>query len=171
MSVLFQRLRGLVQSCMPGSDLELFGSLATDLSLPQSDIDLVALHNNAPDNNNNKKNNTSDSASESSKLSSTDGIAMLRRIAAKLRECTWIRDVKSIETASVPVIKLHVDLGHASWGSHSGNTTAGQDKDVRETCVEVDISFFHSPRQNTEYVKEQLARFRQLRPLVLVLKR
>lgn len=37
--------------------------------------------------------------------------------------------------------------------------------------VRVDISFFHTPSESTEYVKWHLKELRPLRPLVLVLKR
>jgi DNA polymerase sigma len=162
-----QRLRQLVQTCIPGSDLELFGSLATGLSLPQSDIDLVALYDTP------ELRNGSTATSTSANTTFAEGITRLRRIASRLRECAWVSDVRSIETASVPVIKFHVDLRHDSWGTRSGSPVQGLQgmHGEHDGCIDVDISFFHSPGQNTEYVKEQLARFKQLRPLVLVLKR
>lgn len=87
-----------MSTCLPGADLELFGSLATGLPLPDSDIDLVAV-SLPPE--------KTAGLQDGGRLPPR-GRTALRLVASALRACDWIIDVRSIETASVPVIKFKV---------------------------------------------------------------
>jgi DNA polymerase sigma len=128
-----------------------FGSLSTGLSIPSSDLDLV-VHGITSE--------IIDDAHESLARSpdaagSTPLSDPLKLVANMLRGQDWVKTdtLQCIETASVPVIKFHT----ADPGIH------------------VDISFHanvtnHSGAEARELLKYYCGMYKELKPLVLVLK-
>jgi len=81
---MIQRISQATKRLWPNSEVVSFGSFATNLCIPSSDIDLVCLVRDP--------NETRRSA--------------LRSLARLLRQQSWVASLRPIETASMPVIKL-----------------------------------------------------------------
>ena len=92
------RLREVVWSLFPESDLEVYGSYGSGLALEFSDIDVAITNTN---------------------LFSRDLIQMAcLQLATILENCGWVLNVSCIATAAVPVIKLQF---HSFYCSGLGN--------------------------------------------------
>jgi hypothetical protein len=145
------RVTSLINGRWPDVKVEVFGSLSTGLSIPSSDLDLV-VHGITSE--------IIDDAHESLARSpdaagSTPLSDPLKLVANMLRGQDWVKTdtLQCIETASVPVIKFHT----ADPGIH------------------VDISFHanvtnHSGAEARELLKYYCGMYKELKPLVLVLK-
>ena len=121
---LLNRLRSIVAEVFPSAEMRLFGSFATDLYLPTSDIDVCVM---------------------SSGLAAQDA---LQKLGAALRNRGFDR-VQCIDNAKVPIVKC-VD---------------------EPSGIHVDISFdVDNGPANVKLIKQYLANYPALRPLVLVLK-
>lgn len=98
---LLQRTQPLIHSLWPGARVRVFGSMATGLAVPFSDIDLMIQGPNA----------TGDEQTQ-------QVVRGLWSLAGRLQEEPWVRSVSPILQASIPVIKLdalvHVLVNAAS---------------------------------------------------------
>ena len=96
---LLEKVREIVSLHFPGAEVLLFGSHATGLALPSSDMDVVILY---------------------SRLRSREDVRVaVLTLAALLMPCPWTVAAQAIDTASVPLIKLQVDsylLGDSETG-------------------------------------------------------
>eukprot|EP01087_Luapelamoeba_hula_P007676 TRINITY_DN1877_c1_g1_i1.p1 TRINITY_DN1877_c1_g1~~TRINITY_DN1877_c1_g1_i1.p1 ORF type:complete len:1456 (+),score=169.66 TRINITY_DN1877_c1_g1_i1:180-4547(+) len=87
------KLRTIIKQLWgPGSRVECYGSFATDLGIPSSDLDLVViLPHPSPD--------------PSSDLLKRDW-SPIRILAEELKKYDWLQSIQAIETAKMPVLKL-----------------------------------------------------------------
>jgi DNA polymerase sigma len=83
---LMDKIDDIVGSLFPGSFIQLYGSYATGLALPWSDIDIVVVNSGA--------------------YNSELLITSLKVLGSALSSCKWVRRVVVLDKAAVPVIKL-----------------------------------------------------------------
>jgi DNA polymerase sigma len=83
------------------ADVELYGSCYTGLELPSSDVDVVVTGIDGK--------HYSYGVAPSEPYSAEETVGHLRRLASVLSGAPWVRSMKVIETASVPVIKIVAD--------------------------------------------------------------
>ncbi|CAN0387195.1 unnamed protein product [Discosporangium mesarthrocarpum] len=113
------RVRELVTGIWKEARLEMYGSCCTGLELPSSDVDVVVCGIAG-----NKF--TYGGAREGYNPLQT--VANLQKLANVLQEQTWVRGMKVIETASVPVIKVLADpLPNGSSGHFHFDEGNGRD--------------------------------------------
>ncbi len=86
----------MIKKAIPHSDVKVYGSHATKLCLPWSDIDLVIIP---------PKNDIMSHYNAKSVLAQID-----RELRSEVQNA-WVRTVNYVENASVPVIKIscHID--------------------------------------------------------------
>lgn len=89
-NALIEKLDALVQDLFPGGYLRLYGSSATHLDLPWSDVDLLVSNVYTP--------------------TTQDLVLSLTTLAEKLQVQEWAESVTVHEMAVVPVIKLKAKL-------------------------------------------------------------
>lgn len=144
-----ERLSRLVTTLWPRSQVKIYGSHVTGLSLPSSDLDFVvclpAVHKNAP-------------AVAPGVLEGRNAIneSSQKLLARKLKGESWIdpRSIKIIDRTVVPVIKVST-------------------KDNRSRMLHLDISFAgpeHHGLEAIEMITNITRELPMVRPLVLVLK-
>ncbi|XWS45887.1 hypothetical protein CRYUN_Cryun14cG0017600 [Craigia yunnanensis] len=194
-----KRVTRSLQVLWPRSRTNVFGSNATGLSLPTSDVDLVVclppVRNLEP-------------IKEAGILEGRNGIkeTCLQHAARYLANQEWVKNdsLKTVENTAIPIIMLVVEVPDdlitsaasnvqspideqiekmAEHGNHSHSDTIGLEdsvcsqlnhgnmKDVKS--VRLDISFksqSHTGLQTTELVKELTEQFPAATPLALVLK-
>jgi len=124
----------VIDRVLPGAKVEVYGSYATGLCIPSSDLDLVCCLKNK---------NMSLRPS-------------FRRLANELRHEKWVKLIKPIETASVPVIKVM---------SFEEELPTDISFDAQESGVPP-----HRGVSSVEMAKRYLAETPKLRPLVLIVK-
>jgi len=144
-----KRLTTLVTTLWPRAQVKIYGSFATNLCLPSSDLDFViclpAVHKNTP-------------ADAPGDLEGRNAIneSNQKLLARKLKSESWIepRSIKIIERTAVPVISVAT-------------------KDVKSQSIKLDISF-DSPEHHgmtaIKLVTDVMDHYPLVRPLVLVLK-
>ena len=148
-SASIEHLSRLVTALWPRAQVKLYGSHATGLALPSSDLDIViclpAVHKNAP-------------AVAPGALEGRNAIneSSQKLLARKLKGESWIvpRSIKVIERTVIPVIKVST-------------------KDTRARTLHLDISFdgpVHHGLEAIQMVNEVIQEMPMVRPLVLVLK-
>ncbi|RAL46216.1 hypothetical protein DM860_016649 [Cuscuta australis] len=193
-----KRVTRSLQVLWPRSRTNIFGSNATGLSLPSSDVDLVVclppVRNLEP-------------IKEAGILEGRNGIkeTCLQHAARYLANQEWVKNdsLKIVENTAIPIIMLVVEVPHdliTSSSSHSRTpkaqatgeevNTLHTDVTGSESCtspkwpaidasvknvksVRLDISFkspSHTGLQTTELVKELTEQFPATKPLALVLK-
>ena len=86
---LVKNVQNVVKECTPEYEVHLYGSHATNLCLPWSDLDIVLISKN----NNNQ-------------ISSEDKHLLLSKLYDNLRHQPWVRDTNYISSANIPIIKL-----------------------------------------------------------------
>lgn len=194
-----KRVTRSLQVLWPRSRTNVFGSNATGLSLPTSDVDLVVclppVRNLEP-------------IKEAGILEGRNGIkeTCLQHAARYLANQEWVKNdsLKTVENTAIPIIMLVVEVPDdlitsavsnvqsprdeqiekiAEHGKHAHSDTVGSEdsscsqitnshmKDVKS--VRLDISFkspSHTGFQTTELVKELTEQFPAATPLALVLK-
>ena len=96
---LVDLVRKSVSSLWNGADVELFGSFSTGLCLKHSDVDLAVI--NAPPVPSHPPNVLPCPPPEHSTLR-----GLIRSLAAYLENRNWCKEIKTIDTAYMPVIKL-----------------------------------------------------------------
>uniref|UniRef100_A0A7N0ZQR2 Polymerase nucleotidyl transferase domain-containing protein n=1 Tax=Kalanchoe fedtschenkoi TaxID=63787 RepID=A0A7N0ZQR2_KALFE len=187
-----KRVRRSLQVLWPRSRTIIFGSNATGLSLPSSDVDLVVslppVRNLEP-------------IKEAGILEGRNGIkeTCLQHAARYLANQEWVKSdsLKTVENTAIPIIMLVVDvprdlvsslssnvrtmkpgsldlaeLGHVNSASVDCSRT-GSDFHKDPESVRLDISFkssSHTGLQTTDLVKQLTEHFPAATPLALVLK-
>ena len=148
---VLERVANVVSVILEGSSVDLYGSYATGVSLPHSDVDLVV----------------SDPFPE-------EALEGRRKLLVEaLQEETWCEDVRLIEAATVPVIKFV-----AREGSTIGSVEREEDG---ELSVEVDVTFSpcaaskegwggYTALNSRDFVRFEMDRFPLIRTLALGLK-
>ncbi|CAN0075687.1 unnamed protein product [Phaeothamnion confervicola] len=144
------RLRGVVRRQWPAARVELYGSAATGLALPASDLDVVIT--NVPDN-----------------LQWWGLLAPLDTLAEQLKHESWVSSVKPVRNAHMPVIKLDASAAALAPAVLAATATAPA------AAASVDVSFdfpsgTHQGLQTSNVVLRLKSGNPVLRPLVLVLK-
>jgi len=124
----------VIDRVLPGAKVEVYGSYATGLCIPSSDLDLVCCLRGK------------DMSLRPS----------FRRLANELRHEKWVKLIKPIETASVPVIKVM---------SIEEELPTDISFDAQESGVPP-----HRGVISVEMAKRYLAETPKLRPLVLIVK-
>ncbi|CAD8057830.1 unnamed protein product [Paramecium primaurelia] len=147
------------------STVRLFGSCATGLALPQSDIDIGI---------------TGFELFPSNQLNGP-----IQKIIDFLQNMKWVKNIRAITTSNMPLIKLQVDPT-ISFVDSSHKILLPQidliqnyDKDSCPYLFSVDISFFqyqgakqswHLGQISTEQTLQWLSFYSELRPIVLLFK-
>lgn len=157
-----------LQDIWPRARTRVYGSFATGLSLPSSDVDVVVwlppVRNLEP-------------IDEAGILEGRNGIkeTVLQQATRLLSNQTWVRadSVKAIENTAVPIISMvAVPRGAAADEADAAADASGSQRiDPQE--VRLDVSFEapkHKGFVTVELVRELTSRFPQLVPLTLVLK-
>ena len=133
-------------------EVKLYGSHATGLCLPWSDVDVVLVERQKKEDIENINKESSDTA-HSLKEKSYSNYEYLNELYGYLKKQSWVRDCKLIGGASVPIIKLIT--------SETFN------------CVPVDISIQderHFGLKCVDMVKSLIEKYECVKPLLLVLK-
>ena len=142
---LLAKVLDIVSLHFPGADVELFGSHATGLALPSSDMDVVVLY---------------------SRLRSREDVRLaVLTLAALLMRCPWTLAAQAIDTASVPLIKLQVD-SNLLYSTETGVLKV----DISFDGFRGNSAIPHIGLASAAYVNELLRADHRLRSLVLVLK-
>ncbi|GAQ80715.1 Nucleotidyl transferase domain containing protein [Klebsormidium nitens] len=121
-------VRRAIQALWPAADVEIFGSFSTGLCLPHSDVDLAVVGAPPPP----------------IELANVPGgrplVPLIRELAAVLRTSPWLDTLTTIETASMPVIKLRCKPGwendSAPGGSEESGSTGGTETDASKGGAE-----------------------------------
>jgi non-canonical poly(A) RNA polymerase PAPD5/7 len=92
---LIRNITKIIKKAVPNSDVQVYGSHATKLCLPWSDIDLVIVA---------AKNDTVSVHNPKSVLSQ-----ITRELQAEISH-HWVRQVNFVENASVPVVKVSCQI-------------------------------------------------------------
>ncbi|KAL8263520.1 hypothetical protein R6Q59_021650 [Mikania micrantha] len=165
-----KRVTRSLQVLWPRSRTNIFGSNATGLSLPTSDVDLVVclppVRNLEP-------------IKEAGILEGRNGIkeTCLQHAARYLANQEWVKNdsLKIVENTAIPIIMLVVEVPCDAIVSVDQEISArgdgGKHTDVQS--IRIDISFkspSHTGLQTTELVKQLTEQFPAATPLALVLK-
>jgi predicted nucleotidyltransferase len=149
---IVQEVKAAVTACWPDASVEVYGSFATNLFLPHSDVDLLVM-------------NSQPSGEQTAQ----------QVVSQRLRGMTWCRYVKAIENASVPVVKLTADVSLLRSQLEQQHKVEQADHlEEQPACIAVDLTLdcniSDAPIALRDFVCGQLDRFPVIRPLVLVLK-
>eukprot|EP00012_Vannella_robusta_P001798 CAMPEP_0206189626 /NCGR_PEP_ID=MMETSP0166-20121206/4280_1 /ASSEMBLY_ACC=CAM_ASM_000260 /TAXON_ID=95228 /ORGANISM="Vannella robusta, Strain DIVA3 518/3/11/1/6" /LENGTH=1101 /DNA_ID=CAMNT_0053605577 /DNA_START=24 /DNA_END=3331 /DNA_ORIENTATION=+ len=144
---IVQRIRCLVGSLWSSAEIKIYGSIATGLCIPESDLDLVVY---IPD------------------AVSVGGSPVLL-LAGELKGKPWVKQIQPIYTAKVPVIKLvvdnlAVDITFDVRSQAQPNTYAHTDLDHSNQVST------HTGLSTSKYILQLKKEFPALEPLVLILK-
>ena len=85
---LIKNVQNAVNECLQDYEVHLYGSHATNLCLPWSDLDLVLIS---------KKNN---------QISLDEKHLLLSKLNEYLKHQSWVKDINYISSASIPIVKL-----------------------------------------------------------------
>jgi len=135
-------VRAVVNRLWPAARVEVFGSFGQGLSIPASDVDLVVcdVHEHI----------------EQVLLKSDRQASCVQVLAELLREQDWVRNVQTLETAKIPIIKAKTFFEELGAGG-----------------VALDISFdmpAHRGLATCAFVRNLRATYPALVPLTLILK-
>ena len=140
---LLKNVQILVDKTIPNYVVNLYGSHATNLCLPWSDLDLVLIPKiNKFENGNNIRIN-----------SEKDNLALLSILFENIRNESWVKDSKFLSKASVPIIKL---ISIEQYNSISIDISIQDEKHFGIKCVEL--------------VKSFIEEYKSLKPIVLAYK-
>ncbi|XP_017442073.1 uncharacterized protein LOC108347382 isoform X2 [Vigna angularis] len=162
-----KRVTRFLQVLWPRSRTNIFGSNATGMSLPTSDVDLVVglppVRNLEP-------------IKEAGILEGRNGIkeTCLQHAARYLANQDWVKNdsLKTVENTAIPIIMLVVEVPQDVINS-SAPMIQSLKQNPHHSPVRLDISFktpSHTGLQTTEMVKELTEQFPAATPLALVLK-
>ena len=141
----FNYIKSIIEAKFNEYKCVLYGSFKTDLSLPDSDIDILIVEKSDINNNNNKNDKTKEDFSEKEKDKLTDIIQKIYNILFDTKNFAYIEMIK----AKVPIIKCT----------------------LKETEVNIDISFFRKNGSDAvETIEKIIEIFPEIRPLTLVIK-
>ncbi|XP_076939383.1 uncharacterized protein LOC143608069 isoform X2 [Bidens hawaiensis] len=163
-----KRVARSLQVLWPRSRTNIFGSNATGLSLPTSDVDLVVclppVRNLEP-------------IKEAGILEGRNGIkeTCLQHAARYLANQEWVKidSLKIVENTAIPIIMLVVEVPRDVIVSVDPEISAHSGKHTSVQSIRIDISFkssSHTGLQTTELVKQLTGQFPAATPLALVLK-
>ena len=88
--ILIENLKQATKETLPDYEVHLYGSHATNLCLPWSDLDVVLISNN-----NNNENNINNNPQ-----------LLLNHLHENIRNKKWVKESKYISSANIPIIKL-----------------------------------------------------------------
>ena len=88
--ILIEKLKQATKETLPDYEVHLYGSHATSLCLPWSDLDVVLISNN-----NNNENNINNNPQ-----------ILLNHLHENIRNKKWVKESKYISSANIPIIKL-----------------------------------------------------------------
>jgi predicted nucleotidyltransferase len=91
---VYRNVDNIVRKIRSSATVEIYGSCATNLALPSSDLDLVVSLNHG------------DISEGTFPSIIQENLGVLRKLDEAFRKESWVTHVQFIETASVPVIKL-----------------------------------------------------------------
>ncbi|KAL2620746.1 hypothetical protein R1flu_000951 [Riccia fluitans] len=175
-------VRDGVKKLWPDADVEVFGSFATGLCLQNSDVDVVVVDAPTPP--------------DTPEIASLSGARLLcpliRALSTSLKEREWCEAINTIETASMPVIKLRcrpvkgngfsseppVAIDVTIGGRRSENFAGVSQSNSRKDSAgskHVNLAFevarnAHNGAAAREFVIEKLRQLPALAPLVLLMK-
>ncbi|CAD8150789.1 unnamed protein product [Paramecium octaurelia] len=165
--LIYDRIQFVINSLFReyNATVRLFGSCATGLALPESDIDIGV---------------TGFELLPSNQLNGP-----IQKIIEFLQNMKWVKNIRAITTSNMPLIKLQVDPT-ISFVDSSHKILLPQidlipnyDKDSPSRIFSVDISFFqyqgskqnwHLGQISTEQTLQWLSFYSELRPIVLLFK-
>ena len=127
-------------------EVHLYGSHATNLCLPWSDIDVVLINKKNPLNNNNNDNNNNSGNNNNIQV-------LLSQIYEHLRQKNWVKEIKFLSGASTPIVKL---ISSENYNNMHIDISIQDEKHFGLKCVDLVNSF--------------ISQYESLKPLVLVLK-
>eukprot|EP00940_MAST-03C_sp_MAST-3C-sp2_P001178 g1178.t1 len=136
-------VRAIVNRLWPSARVEVFGSLGQGLSIPSSDVDLVVC-------------DVYEHIEQVLRQSTGQATSCVQMLAALLREQEWVRNVQTVVTAKVPIIKAKTFFEELGAGG-----------------VALDISFdmpAHRGLATCAFVRNLRSVYPALVPLTLVLK-
>eukprot|EP00898_Chlorokybus_atmophyticus_P008713 jgi/Chlat1/8843/Chrsp91S09258 len=152
----FHAVRATARELWPTAQVSLFGSCATGLDVPGSDIDIAILHedepststSSAPSNPRSAFRDGGEGSSRGRKAAAPAVKRQLNLLTAALKKRGLLREVEKIAHAKVPLLKC-----------------------VQKNGVICDIAFnANNGPLAVPFVREQLRRYMFLRPLLVVLK-
>ncbi|CAM9472296.1 unnamed protein product, partial [Chrysoparadoxa australica] len=176
---LVARVEGLVKKIWPDAKVEIYGSCRTGVELPSSDVDLVVTGINGNDC------CYAPQASGGNKYcSAEETVRHLKMLADAFEAPSWVKGMKVIETAAVPVIKVLAAVPGPLNGRTGGNGNQRRPRDSDGAWlgggngmdhVPLDISFaspLHGGVASTNWVNKFMkdGKFAFCLPTVLVLK-
>ncbi|CAD8050875.1 unnamed protein product [Paramecium primaurelia] len=147
------------------STVRLFGSCATGLALPESDIDI--------------------GITGFELFPSTQLNVPIQKIIDFLQKMKWVKNIRAITTSNMPLIKLQVDPTISFVDSSHVivlpyiDLIQNSDEEIPSHLFSVDISFFqyqgakqnwHLGQISTELTLQWLSFYSELRPIVLIFK-
>jgi len=138
---LIKNVQISVDKSIKNYEVNLYGSHATNLCLPWSDLDVVLI----------KKNNVENTPNLIQ--DNNNNLMLLSKLYEYIRGEPWVKDCKLISKAAVPIIKL---VTIEKYNNMSIDISIQDDKHFGLKCVEL--------------VKQFINEFKSLKPLVLAIK-
>jgi non-canonical poly(A) RNA polymerase PAPD5/7 len=139
--LLTEKIQRLARSRFPGAKAEVYGSFATQLALPSSDLDLVILHRRI------QGRETAQKAVET--------------LASTISRQGFAKNIQVFESAAVPLVRFQVECGYFNG---TGDLKVDISFDSRRP------GWTHSGLVAAQYMRELIAVRPGLRSLVLALK-
>ena len=139
--ILIDNLKQATKESLPDYDVHLYGSHATNLCLPWSDLDVVLISNTNEENNINENN-----------INNNPQI-LLNHLHENIRNKKWVKESKYISSANIPIIKL---VTIDEYGNVPIDISIQDSKHFGLKCVDL--------------VKNFLNQYEHLKPIVLALK-
>ena len=139
---LIKNVQISVDKSIKNYEVNLYGSHATNLCLPWSDLDVVLI----------KKNNV-ENTPNLIQDNNNNNLMLLSKLYEYIRGEPWVKDCKLISKAAVPIIKL---VTIEKYNNMSIDISIQDDKHFGLKCVEL--------------VKQFINEFKSLKPLVLAIK-
>eukprot|EP00347_Sterkiella_histriomuscorum_P020274 403338429 len=149
-------ITSVIQKALPNSEVKVYGSHATKLCLPWSDIDLVI------------KTNSTDHYSTPKHV-----LSIITRELQSDHTTKWIQEVKFVENASVPVVKVKCQIDHIMQTSGLASQNISKYQTFLEQPFSIDITQLtdnHNGLECVKLVQEFLSENEVIEPLILVLK-
>ena len=137
---LIKNVTNSVNKALPYYEVNLYGSHATNLCLPWSDLDVVLI----------KRLNGNNISSIQTTF---DNSSLLSKLFENIRNEPWVKDCKLISKASVPIIKL---FAIEQYNNMSIDISIQDENHFGLKCVEL--------------VKNYIKEYKSLKPLVLAIK-
>ncbi|PRP86711.1 PAP-associated domain-containing protein 5-like [Planoprotostelium fungivorum] len=150
---IIRRITLMVKRLWDGAYVETYGSYATFLCIPASDIDLVVFG--------------ADTSSAFRSIGNYTPRNSIQLLAKQLTQSEWVTSIQVIETAKVPVIKLLVDKEGISI---SADVSFNQEVEGAPVYCSSEGLFSHCGIAARELIKGHIRKMPEMVQLVLVLK-